>query len=836
MSLSSSTRISSSTPPPSSHEMAATPNNWHTEPHLAAFSAPQSSILLEPASAQSPSRSDSEPLTESESISSANAGALADVDPQIVEALKSKDRIYVLKLGEQMESLINDRRPRIDLTPNTSYQRLLVHRCSAYYKLAPETDPNTKVISVLPTLESRIPARRIAELVPAQSPTQPTIKIMRRSILDRQRSKPHSQAGSVTCEDAELSDVEPSEAGSLGGRSNATGSSKKLKTIAEREAAYNEARSRIFMDFEEKEKGKEKDLSASSSTVSLTSGSVTSAGGTSSTGDLDDSVSSPTTESEWSGPVVRDKKDSRWSNGSSSRSLRSNAPTFNGSNSSRGSRAPSPSSFKYPTLYEPSPAASPYDLSQPPVQAPGYGNPYLYAYPQPVPPPNYIPPYPYYAPYPYPQPQTPMHNADPATPSNQADVYASQQHPLHQGVYVPYAWPPTQQHQAPAHRPAPHQSHSTPSPPIAPPASQYSTFTPPAPAYGPYPMPAYYTSPPPMHHMQSSPSPAPNHAHYSPEYNGGNEAYSTNRPYPGVIGQQSPTMGPKPRSAPPARSAWSYGPGVSMGGFGMNGGGGRSGGGGEVVGPRLSSTVRRHPGNSGASPGSRTLAGDEASSSASSSTSSSSRRTFTSTTSSQHPLPARPDWAVGLKPQPTLHATNRHHDLSTNSRNMSPARNNGQRGQQAPLPLQLTDFPPLTSINPASEKRMPVAGVWTNSSSTRSLLANNTSGAAFVNHSNSHPASLAHKPEESEALPEPPPAKGGIEHLSPKGAWKSSPALHNRNPAQHDRADKDKERLRGDVIADAILVDKVAILSLEEKDGGSAVNAAKGVTAVALAT
>ena len=33
-----------------------------------------------------------------------------DVDPQIIEALKSKDRIYVLKLGESFESLITERR------------------------------------------------------------------------------------------------------------------------------------------------------------------------------------------------------------------------------------------------------------------------------------------------------------------------------------------------------------------------------------------------------------------------------------------------------------------------------------------------------------------------------------------------------------------------------------------------------------------------------------------------------------------------------------------------------------------------------------------------------
>ena len=33
-----------------------------------------------------------------------------EIDPQILEALRSKDRIYVLKLGEQMESLISERR------------------------------------------------------------------------------------------------------------------------------------------------------------------------------------------------------------------------------------------------------------------------------------------------------------------------------------------------------------------------------------------------------------------------------------------------------------------------------------------------------------------------------------------------------------------------------------------------------------------------------------------------------------------------------------------------------------------------------------------------------
>ncbi|KAG6328713.1 hypothetical protein ID866_10376, partial [Astraeus odoratus] len=694
-------------------------------------------------------------------------------------------------------------RTRLDLTATTSYQRLLVHRCSTYYKLAPETDPINKTISVALTPDSRIPTRRIVELVPAQSHAQPTFKIMRRATTDRPRSKPQSQAGSVIGEDAELSDVEPSEAGSIGGRSNATGSGKKHMTIAEREAAYNEARSRIFMDFEEKEKGKDKDLSASSSSASLTSGSVTSSAcETSSTGDLDDSISSPATESEWSGPAVRDKRDGRRSNGSCSRSLRSNGPTY-GSCSSRGSRPPSPS-FRYPSLYEPSPAAAPYDPSQQSIHPPGYVNPYSYAYPQPGPVPNYIAPYHYYAPYPYPPPQVPMHTGD-SVPSTQPEVFSAQQHTPHPGVFLPYGWtcPPSQQPQPPPHPPAQQQLHQSPNTPIAPPATQYPPYPPAVPTYGPYPMSTYYPHPPPMPHFSSS---APqNHGHDSPEYNGthgSHDGFSPGRAYPG---QQSQTMNNRPRGAPPARSAWSYGPGVGMGGFGVNNINSRSSNGtGEVVGPRLSSTMRR-PGNAHASAMNRAPASDEASSTASSSTSSS-RRAFTSP-SSQHPLPARPDWAVGLKPQPTLHATHsRHHDHAMNSRTMSPARN-GQR-QQAPPALQANDFPPLNPVSPA-ERRVPqVAGVWNNTSSARSILipgSNNAQGSALVNHSaNGRNTTLG--------------IVLNARSEDPEGPWKPR-TTNTKSPAPQDRADKDKDRLRGDVANSASLAEKVAMLSIEEKDG-----------------
>ena len=120
-----------------------------------------------------------------------------------------------------------------------------------------------------------------------------------------------------------------------------------------------------------------------------------------------------------------------------------------------------------------------------------------------------------------------------------------------------------------------------------------------------------------------------------------------------------------------------------------------------------------------------------------SSSSSSSRRTMTST-SSKHPLPPRPDWAVGLKAQPTLSGPRHHDHANPNSRTMSPARLPGhlpnppyqvqqqqppnmqqQRVPQQPV-LQATDFPPLSS---GPGKKTPVVGgAWTNSSNIRSAL------------------------------------------------------------------------------------------------------------------
>ncbi|KAF9565814.1 hypothetical protein CPC08DRAFT_759196 [Agrocybe pediades] len=757
---------------------------------MESVAATQDDNLNQPPAPALQERSDS--TSEEQQPSPSPEATHAGADPQLIEGLKSKDRLFILKVAEMLEALIKERRIRVELQPATSYQRLLVHRCSAYYKLTPESDPLTKALFVNLTAEGVIPDRRISELVPAEEATQPSFQIMRRTVQDR-RLKPQSQGGSVAGEDADLSDVEPSEAGSLGGRSSNSASAKKHRlTIEERAAAYNAARSRIFMDFEEK---KEKDLSASSSSLSLAGSGSTSAGGRSNISDTDDAVSSPATESEWSVPSAshsRDRKENRRGghpNGSASsnRSLRSGG-SFHGNNSggsSRNSRAPSPS-FSYASLHDASPAGQIYDAQHPGMYYPGH---YAYPYSPPAQGPGpYMNPYPYYpAPYAL---YTP-----PANPQDPSATAAPESFPAQQMNYAPhYGWvPPTS---APVQSP-PHNMQMPLSPPHAPPPpqGQQPLMSPPMhgtpPAYPPYaaphayayPVNPYYpahqmppppppqapslqnhpTPPPPqpnMQHAQSHPHPHQQPGNYEVPRNlnangAGNANNQGNQPFynhgngpraglgNGIIapnnqigrsqnrnntlGHVNGLQGTKNNQMPPTgRSAWSYGPGVGNGGLGaqpIN----------DAMGPRFQSP-RHVSGNSSTSSvnNSRSSTCDDATSTSSSTTSSSSRRTYTSTTSSQqHPLPPRPDWAVGLRAQPTL-APGRHLDHSRNISPNSPSRGSSN-GNNSPLPmnngnssrngaqhapsvsLQSNDFPPLTSVagGPVQEKRTPiVAGAW----------------------------------------------------------------------------------------------------------------------------
>ncbi|TFK86752.1 hypothetical protein K466DRAFT_492208 [Polyporus arcularius HHB13444] len=782
---------------------------------------------------------------------SPTASMLSDVEPdaQILEALRSKDRIYVLKLGEQMEALIKERRPRIDLTPATSYQRLLVHRCSAYYKLVPETDQVTKTILVYCRSESRIPARRICELVPAEQAAQPAFQIMRR---DRPlRGRQHSQPGSTAGEDADTSDVDASEAGSVGGVSSAASSgARRYKTIEEREAEYNQARSRIFMGFEEK-KDKEKDMSANSSTFSLVSGSGSTSGGRgSSIGDMDDSASSAPTESEWSGPVNRDKRDARrgaGSTASSVRSLRSSGASYNanGSGSSRNSRATSPS-FTYPTLYEPASGPS-YEQGQygtPAPPPPGYIAHYVYpSYNTPTGQP-YMTPY-YYPPYHYPPP--PSQHSDPATPGNPETMYPPPQSAPQPQYGQPYMWsnsaspgqppPPHQQHQPQQGMPPPRSDGHTPAHPMPPSMQNVPPYPPYAPGPAPYGygMPGYYQQPyqsgaptmgpppPPPPPPSSMPGqmyhPGPVH---DTNANNGNamDGYNISRTSSRNSNGHGSLNGK--RGGPRARGAWNYTPGVSSGGFPYApNGASNSIGASDAYGPRLSTNMRRTSGaSSGGSAGARTPADETSSTASSSTTSSSSRRTFTSTsTSSKHPLPARPDWAVGLKPQHS-----RHHDHNAANRTLSPARMGGGQSHlpsQGQPSLQPNDFPPLSS---AAQTRPPVVGgAWTNGSLSRVMVASpqgaaNASGTALVHYPTSQqsspqvptapaPAAIGRLDEQDPAYERPPPKNPEL--FNPKAG---------RNGASVGAAQNGRSRANTGA-SPAELIDGMGSLGLADAEG-----------------
>jgi len=87
--------------------------------HSAPHSNASVSLIVSPAPltpsvdwsrSRSPNPASSEvPIEELQNLDTGDGNA-TDVDPQILEALKSKDRLYVLKLGELMEGLINERK------------------------------------------------------------------------------------------------------------------------------------------------------------------------------------------------------------------------------------------------------------------------------------------------------------------------------------------------------------------------------------------------------------------------------------------------------------------------------------------------------------------------------------------------------------------------------------------------------------------------------------------------------------------------------------------------------------------------------------------------------
>jgi hypothetical protein len=142
-------------------------------------------------------------------------------------------------------------------------------------------------------------------------------------------------------------------------------------------------------------------------------------------------------------------------------------------------------------------------------------------------------------------------------------------------------------------------------------------------------------------------------------------------------------------------------------------------------------------------------------------------------------LPARPDWAVGLKAQPTLAGGARHHDIT--SRNISPISppRMSSNGHNSPIgrmsndvvprvALEPQDFPPLTTT--AGEKKTPVAtGAWgvarpVLSPSMNINIASSNAGTAAAPGTQQQQQAGAATPAKQEENDDP----KGTEHVNPK--------------------------------------------------------------------
>ncbi|XP_066153951.1 cAMP-regulated phosphoprotein 21 isoform X3 [Euwallacea fornicatus] len=135
-----------------------------------------------------------------------------------------KDRALMLRIEEELVSLINDKfQTHYKFPPMTSYHRMLVHRCAAYFGMDHNIDQSGKCIVVNKTKNTRLPDVRFKEHVKEVFNDEPP----RRSILKRD---------SNSIEDYCFKS--PERGYGLEGR--------RSKSFEEREEEYERARRRIF--------------------------------------------------------------------------------------------------------------------------------------------------------------------------------------------------------------------------------------------------------------------------------------------------------------------------------------------------------------------------------------------------------------------------------------------------------------------------------------------------------------------------------------------------------------------------------------------------------------
>ncbi|BFZ61727.1 hypothetical protein YB2330_002802 [Saitoella coloradoensis] len=154
------------------------------------------------------------------------------VDPLLIDAMENpKDRLFILKLEQDIRKFIkqNTSDLTMELSSSNSYHRLLAHRTADYYKLLHVKDVQGPSVVLFRSQKTRIPAVRLADMAPkpkqvdAEQNALKGMKIMKRQMGDG-RSGPASASS----------------------RSSTPSQSDGKVSREEREAAYQEARARIF--------------------------------------------------------------------------------------------------------------------------------------------------------------------------------------------------------------------------------------------------------------------------------------------------------------------------------------------------------------------------------------------------------------------------------------------------------------------------------------------------------------------------------------------------------------------------------------------------------------
>lgn len=181
-------------------------------------------------------------------------------EDQLKKSLQGKDRIFLLVLAKEMESFIEKVTlgqepniiPSIPLaTSSTSviasmtasfaiashisstFQRMLVYKVADWYGLRAVNTPEVSIlVGVIGTINPQSAALKLSDLAPrADSPPQ-KFRIMQRA---QPNSSNSSDANGLSRTGSALADDGGSEA-----------SSSRVRTLEEREAAYNKARERIY--------------------------------------------------------------------------------------------------------------------------------------------------------------------------------------------------------------------------------------------------------------------------------------------------------------------------------------------------------------------------------------------------------------------------------------------------------------------------------------------------------------------------------------------------------------------------------------------------------------